>query len=237
MRQLSRTKIIKECRLTRIALREIIKDFKNGMYESTTRSIFDEKMIMQTECRLKRCQGKLEYDLIKKTFYCNECFLYQKKKYLRDEYSIGSIAKIDKQNGIAVNYRTRDLAQVEQALRNVSRVAVDDLKAQEPNNEQKTEAYKLYSKLYDTLSQLRIEFTKASNHEQLYTLIKDNRIMTLEEINEHVKDKTRLNLCIVDQIMILLSVKNIRNIVVLNLNEPDKKLIHAEKKLKDLYCR
>jgi hypothetical protein len=223
--QYSKTRLIKDNRLTKISLDNLIEAMKNGYFDRTFEPLLTSKNIYSEKCRLKKCDGELRYDDSKKRFYCNTCFLVQKLQFIREEKTINDMAQIDYSTEYARNYNVKKLEEIHQLLRNLYRITVDDLPIPEPTEQQIQQAKELHKKIDGLLFSIRTSLSCGQNYDRIFSITKDDRLMTIEEIQEHIDSIRMKTMCVIDRISSQLSYKNILKLVIANIeNEPKRNM-------------
>ncbi len=250
----SKTGLIKENRLCRNFIDFLIKSTKQGIFETSFTPLTKEKSIYAETCKIKSCQGELRFNMyesdIKKKFTCLVCDRKQGYRFLETKVEIQSREEIDKFNSIGNFHekcRIQELEFIGQQLRNFYRILVDDLEP-EPimtkTHEKWNEYVKLHNDIHEKLITLRQNFiisyfddsNKVSNfhHAQVYSLIKNGKLMTFDELNQSLHDSKHKTMLLVDNIIHQFSQKNLMRIVLCNIANESKKRTSQPDKIKKL---
>lgn len=230
-RKISKTRLIQDNRITRMNLDVLIDSMKKGLFDSEfSGNVFDEKSIYSKVCKIKSCEGKLNYDQFGKYFYCDLCAKKQKLEFIKEEKIIRKLEKIDNSIVSFRNYKIKELELISQLLRNLYRIITDNLEPTNPTDNQIQESNQLSKKVHSILFGIRTALSvNSGRYDLLYTVIKDGKIMSFDEIEHQVKETRYRQMLMIDRISEQFSKQNILKLTILNIPDEPRKKINLQK--------
>ena len=235
----SKTRLISDNRLVRMNLDVLIDSMKKGLFDSSySGNIFNEKTIYSDTCKFKNCCGEIKYNQFQKYFYCSTCDRKQKLQFVREDKTLRNTDTIGNSVESLRKYYLKELEFLSQLLRNLYRIIVDNLELEKPTENQIEASNQASKKIHSILFDLRTTLsTNSGRFDQVFTIVTNNRLMTLDEIESKVKQSRYMQMLMIDRISEQFTKQNILKLTVLDIpDEPRKKnnLKKAQIKMKEI---